>query len=143
MSVVSVKRNLKDNYDDVPDHLICMALESVNFDEKRAREILKIMKQEDSEAQTKKNLRRLTTHCFVIYVILIQKKNCRNSTSDTSCTSSEPKCQIPTTQSRQSIKSLLKSDKSSNRFSRQSDNLCNTQCHNAKLSKGPNDKLLL
>lgn len=62
MSVVSVKRNLKDNYDDVPDHLICMALESVNFDEKRAREILKIMKQEDSEAQTKKNLRRLTTH---------------------------------------------------------------------------------
>lgn len=69
-----MKRNLKDNYDDVPDHLICMALESVNFDEKRAREILKIMKQEDSEAQTKKNLRRLTTYCFVVYVILIQKK---------------------------------------------------------------------
>lgn len=56
--VISVKQNLKDNYDDVPDHLICMALESVNFDEKRAKEILKIMKQEDSEAQCKKNLRR-------------------------------------------------------------------------------------
>lgn len=65
------------------------------------------------------------------------------------------KCNIPITQSRQSLKSLLKSDKpdNPNRFSRNIDEdnigykpsalLSNTQGHNSQFSKGQNQKLLL
>lgn len=48
---VIVKEKLQEQYKDVPEHLISIALESVNFNENRANQILQIMKQEDNETQ--------------------------------------------------------------------------------------------
>ncbi|XP_066148142.1 uncharacterized protein [Euwallacea fornicatus] len=135
-----IKQNLRDKYADVQEHLIAMALESVNFDERRANEILKIMKEEDTEImQIRKNYKEKSA-----------------SELDGAPPSSNIKCQIPVTQSRQSIKSLLKCEpkkENPNRYSRvigqdnqddyKSDKLCNTLGHNNALSKGPNQRLLL
>lgn len=40
---------LKKKYPDTPQHLVSIALESVNFDEKRADQILQIITQEEQE----------------------------------------------------------------------------------------------
>lgn len=44
---------LKKKYRDTPQHLISIALESVNFDEKRADQILQIITQEEQEKAEK------------------------------------------------------------------------------------------
>ncbi|KAL1516682.1 hypothetical protein ABEB36_000562 [Hypothenemus hampei] len=139
-----IKEMLREKYEDVAEHLITIALESVNFDEQRANQILKIMKQEDED----------------------QKSSCQQSKIDGKPESidetegitpgSSIKSHIPITQSRQSIKSLLKAEKkdngNTNRFSRvidtdslhfKSANLSNTQGHNDAITRGPNQKLLL
>lgn len=51
-----MKQQLKEKYKDVPDHLIKIALESVDFDESRASQILQIMVQEDSKNDEKVNI---------------------------------------------------------------------------------------
>lgn len=48
---ILVKNKLKNIYKDVADHLLSIALESVDFDEKRASQILDIMVQEDTEKE--------------------------------------------------------------------------------------------
>ncbi|CAG9761760.1 unnamed protein product [Ceutorhynchus assimilis] len=141
VTVVQIKSNeeknqmkikLQELYKDVPEHLIAIALESVNFNENRANQILQIMKQEDNETQNTKN----------------QKPEEVLEKVDAPLPSTS---QIPISQSRQSIKSILKSEKKEDApsFSRiidgnnKSTNLTNTLGHNINFSKGPNEKLLL
>lgn len=50
-----MREKLKAKYIDVPEHLISIALESVNFNESRANQILDIMKQEDTEVANGKH----------------------------------------------------------------------------------------
>lgn len=47
---LSVKDKLQEQYKDVANHLITIALESVDFDENRANQILQIMVQEDNQS---------------------------------------------------------------------------------------------
>lgn len=134
-----MKVKLQQQYADVPEHLISIALESVNFDENRANQILQIMKQEDSASESNRNQRS------------VQSTSELDATPSTSQTATS---QLPVSQSRQSIKSLLKSEKKDeiggfSRIVEQNDDmlkslsLSNTTGHNPELSKGPNDKLLL
>jgi uncharacterized membrane-anchored protein YhcB (DUF1043 family) len=51
---ISLKEELKRKYKDVADHLITIALESVDFDENRANQILEIIVQEDTDKETDK-----------------------------------------------------------------------------------------
>ncbi|XP_048524789.1 uncharacterized protein LOC109545743 [Dendroctonus ponderosae] len=133
-----LKDKLKAKYQDVPEHLISIALESVHFNECRANQILDIMKQEDNEVASGRN----------------GKHPAGTSAVTSPQTFPVVNCNIPITQSRQSIKSLLKSEKSdnANRFSRNIDEnnagyksalLSNTQGHNSNHAKGQNQKLLL
>lgn len=51
--VLTVTEELKKKYPDTPEHLICIALESVIYDEKRANQILQIIIQEEQEKAEK------------------------------------------------------------------------------------------
>ncbi|XP_030765832.1 uncharacterized protein LOC115889849 isoform X7 [Sitophilus oryzae] len=138
-----LKGKLKEQYKDVAEHLITIALESVNFDENRASQILNIMKQEDSE-------NNINNHKH-------QKKeeDTFKTEANSACLSSQMPAQLPISQSRQSIKSLLKVEKrdeigsycrivnENNHNPGSSKHLCNTVGHNSDFTKGPNEKLLL
>lgn len=47
-----VKKSLSEKYKDTPEHLLSIALESVNFDEDRATQILQIMMQDEQKPET-------------------------------------------------------------------------------------------
>lgn len=49
-----VIKEIKQKYADTQDHLITIALESVNFDERRADQILKIITQEEQDKVEKR-----------------------------------------------------------------------------------------
>lgn len=51
--MLTVTVELKKKYPDTPQHLVSIALESVNFDEKRADQILLIISQEEQEKAEK------------------------------------------------------------------------------------------
>ncbi|CAG9826555.1 unnamed protein product [Diabrotica balteata] len=131
-----VKVSLQEKYKDVAEHLICIALESVNFDEERANQILQIMIQEDSKSSNADKKGEDT-------VDLLSQPSTSSATLN-----------IPVSQSRQSLKSLLKSEKEldKNSYSRvveedeatyKSTNLCNTRGPNPEYVKGANEQLLL
>ncbi|XP_072376582.1 uncharacterized protein [Diabrotica undecimpunctata] len=131
-----VKASLQEKYKDVAEHLICIALESVNFDEERANQILQIMIQEDSKSSNADKKGEDT-------VDLLSQPSTSSATLN-----------IPVSQSRQSLKSLLKSEKEldKNSYSRvveedegtyKSTNLCNTRGPNPEYVKGANEQLLL
>lgn len=48
--LILVKEKLQQQYKEVANHLITIALESVDFDENRANQILQIMVQEDNQS---------------------------------------------------------------------------------------------
>jgi hypothetical protein len=48
----SVKARLQEKYPDIPERVITIALESVDFDVERASQILNIMVQEEEQKQT-------------------------------------------------------------------------------------------
>lgn len=48
----SVKARLQEKYPDIPERVITIALESVDFDEERAGHILNIMVQEEEKNKT-------------------------------------------------------------------------------------------
>lgn len=50
-----MKEELKKKYSEVPEHLITIALESVDFNEIRANQILEIIVQEDTEKKAAQN----------------------------------------------------------------------------------------
>ncbi|XP_028150743.1 uncharacterized protein LOC114344088 isoform X5 [Diabrotica virgifera virgifera] len=131
-----VKVSLQEKYKDVAEHLICIALESVNFDEERANQILQIMIQEDSKSSNADKKGEDT-------VDLLSQPSTSSATLN-----------IPVSQSRQSLKSLLKSEKELDKssYSRvveedeatyKSTNLCNTRGPNPEYVKGANEQLLL
>lgn len=130
---VSVTAEMKRKYRETPAHLITIALESVNFDEKRADQILQIITQEEQEK-------------------IAEPK--RPTQPKETVTEQVKAPAVPVSQSRQSLKSLLKSEKTEvHSFSRQlneaeesgfrSSLLSNTKGANPKLSKGPNHDYLL
>lgn len=47
MFLVSVKNNIQEKYKDIPEKVLVLALESVEFDENKAQQILDIMLKED------------------------------------------------------------------------------------------------
>lgn len=47
-----MKAELQGKYQDVAEHLICIALESVDFDEEKASNLLQAMIKEDSESNS-------------------------------------------------------------------------------------------
>lgn len=49
--VIVVKRKLQDLYDMISEQIISIALESVEYDEDKARQILQIMVQEENDKQ--------------------------------------------------------------------------------------------
>lgn len=49
--VIVVKRKLQDLYDMISEQIISIALESVDYDEDKARQILQIMVQEENDKQ--------------------------------------------------------------------------------------------
>ncbi|XP_050312117.1 uncharacterized protein LOC126747488 isoform X2 [Anthonomus grandis grandis] len=128
----TMKKKLQEQYADVPEHLISIALESVNFNEDRARQILTIMKQEDVASAQQKPPKEAPAAASPPPAPLL----------------------LPVSQSRQSIKSLLKTEKKDEldgfkrvlgveRGAYRSANIGDTLGHDAKLCKGPNEKLLL
>ncbi|VEN41082.1 unnamed protein product [Callosobruchus maculatus] len=131
-----MKVDLQAKYKDVPEHLIMIALESVNFNESRANQILQIMIQEDIQNSEAK--KPVETHITVV----------------DSGEGSTTKASIPISQSRQSIKSLMKAEKEVEKVTycrvvQESDdnfvskNLLNTFGPNHALARGANEKLLL
>ncbi|XP_056630954.1 uncharacterized protein LOC130441349 isoform X1 [Diorhabda sublineata] len=128
-----IKAALQDKYKDIAEHLICIALESVNFDEERANQIIQIMIQEDQTTNNKKD---------------------QDSVDALNQPSTSSAVDIPISQSRQSLKSLLKTEKELEKtsYSRlveeessvyKSPNLSNTRGPNPEYAKGANEKLLL
>jgi hypothetical protein len=49
IATFSVKARLQEKYPDIPERVITIALESVDFDEERAGQILNIMVQEEEK----------------------------------------------------------------------------------------------
>jgi hypothetical protein len=135
-----VKEELKRKYKDVADHLITIALESVDFDENRANQILEIIVQEDTDKETDKCGQLIGTAVEVGEVAEESEIKVKS---------------LSVSQSRQSIKSLLKSDKiekdksTYNRIvenmtiGRSSANAVNTKGPNPNLIQGPNSQILL
>ncbi|XP_023028130.2 uncharacterized protein isoform X3 [Leptinotarsa decemlineata] len=132
----NIKISLQEKYKDVAEHLICIALESVNFDENRANQILQIMIQEDHQAASIKNT-EVKDDADIL---------------DAPSTSCAPN--LPISQSRQSIKSLLKTEKElekvsysrvieENVESYRSQYLSNTKGPNPDCARGTNENLLL
>lgn len=52
--IILVKSDLQNKYKDIAEHVIVIALESVNFDEDRANQILHIMINEDTKVEEAK-----------------------------------------------------------------------------------------
>lgn len=129
-----IKAALQNKYKDIAEHLICIALESVNFDEERANQIIQIMIQEDQTYNNKKE---------------------QDTVDALNLPSTSRAIDIPASQSRQSLKSLLKCEKdlektSYSRFVEEdesavykSPNLSNTRGPNPEYAKGANEKILL
>ncbi|XP_064213117.1 uncharacterized protein LOC656340 isoform X2 [Tribolium castaneum] len=136
----ALKEEMKKKYADVPEHLIKIALESVDFNESRAIQILEIIVQEDTDKKAAESAASSSSEVQQEEVV---------AKSELKVT------EMPTSQSRQSIKSLLKADKidkDKTAYSRlvenmsperRSPNIMNTQGPNADLIKGPNSKILL
>lgn len=53
--VIVVKQKLQDLYDMISEQIISIALESVEYDEDKARQILQIMVQEENDKQNGEN----------------------------------------------------------------------------------------
>ncbi|KAG5876111.1 hypothetical protein JTB14_013690 [Gonioctena quinquepunctata] len=131
-----MKTTLQEKYSDVAEHLISIALESVDFDESRANQILQIMINEDIQAaSTSREEPKDTVDSLPVQQI-----------------SNVP--DMPVSQSRQSLKSLLKTEKElekvsysrfaqENKNSYRSQNVCNTVGPDPNCAKGANEKLLL
>lgn len=49
LSPITVKQHLKEKYPQIVDRILLMALESVNYDEDRAMQILQIVKDEEEQ----------------------------------------------------------------------------------------------
>lgn len=84
-----VKTSVQEKYTEIPEKVITMALESVDFNEQKAQQILQIMVQEEQDKKDE---------------ISDEVKFKEENLSVTNLTS------ISTSQSKQSLKSLLKSD---------------------------------
>ncbi|XP_068892373.1 uncharacterized protein [Tenebrio molitor] len=137
---ISLKEELKRKYKDVADHLITIALESVDFDENRANQILEIIVQEDTDKETDKCGQLIGTAVEVGEVPEESEIKVKS---------------LSVSQSRQSIKSLLKCDKiekdksTYNRIvenmtiGRSSANAVTTKGPNPNLIQGPNSQILL
>ncbi|XP_063910896.1 uncharacterized protein LOC135128030 isoform X2 [Zophobas morio] len=137
----ALTEKLKNKFEGVAEHLITIALESVDFDESRANQILEIIKQEDSDNKVEESTQNEDNEVDNEEIAIDVDVN--KSTT------------LPVSQSRQSIKSLLKSDKSDkdrSTYSRivendalefRSKNLTNTTGPNPDLTQGPNNKILL
>ncbi|XP_065162590.1 uncharacterized protein [Atheta coriaria] len=135
-----IKLSLQQLYKDIPEHVISIALESVHFDEDRANQILQIMVQEDNKMDNK----------IKESLDIKEEEKC-----EVDCLS--PPVMVTTSQSRQSLKSLLKEKPECNKttFSRvieennmnsgnyKSSNLSNTKGSNPSYVNGANEKLLL
>lgn len=52
MFLLLVKAELQEKYKDIPEQVITIALESVEFDKERANHILHLMVQEENDKQT-------------------------------------------------------------------------------------------
>ncbi|XP_044259295.1 uncharacterized protein LOC123007793 isoform X2 [Tribolium madens] len=134
----ALKEEMKKKYAEVPEHLIKIALESVDFNESRANQILEIIIQEDTDKKAAES---------VAIGNEIQEEIVKKSELKVT--------EMPTSQSRQSIKSLLKADKvekDKTTYSRlvenmsperRSPNIMSTKGPNVDLIKGPNSKILL
>lgn len=131
---MEIKNNLKLKHEAVPDQLIDIALESVNYDLDKASNLLKSMIEDTVKTETTK-------------VISVSAEQENKSAVETVPTG------IPISQSRQSLKYLLKTDKSDKEksgFHRINENLTykskyfvNTNGANPDLAKGTNENLLL
>ncbi|KAK4877196.1 hypothetical protein RN001_009702 [Aquatica leii] len=137
-----IQSKIEAKYKDVPGQVITIALDSVDFDEQRAEQILDIMVQEENDKTENGNI----TNNQSIEEILV------DPLTNT----------VPVSQSRQSLKSLLKTEKSdysmkeSASFSRvleetaddmagdfKSPNITDTNGANRSLVRGANQELLL
>ncbi|XP_031346407.1 uncharacterized protein LOC116173210 isoform X2 [Photinus pyralis] len=135
-----IQSTLEEKYNDIPGQVVTIALESVNFDEHRANQILEIMVKEENDK----------------VVPEIQTESTEDTATDLLSGT------IPISQSRQSLKSLLKSEKSdysikgSSSFSRiieertddmggeyRSSNASLPTGANRRLAKGADQELLL
>ncbi|CAG9863853.1 unnamed protein product [Phyllotreta striolata] len=131
-----VKETLQGNYKDLAEHLISIALESVNFDEGKADQILQIIVQENTKTSDPEEKEEVDSN-------LPSTSGVANNNAN-----------MPISQSRQSLKSLLKAERDVEKhtFSRvveendvayKSLNTTPTQGHNQDYAKGANEKLLL
>ncbi|KAL3275872.1 hypothetical protein HHI36_020611 [Cryptolaemus montrouzieri] len=130
-----VKLQLQQDYKDTPEQLITMALESVDFDKEKANNLLKSIIDDLAKSEEVK----------IVETSEVDNKGTPNNKEST----------IPVSQSRQSLKSLLKSDKcdkeksifnrviEESNLGHKSAYLSNTRGANPDLAKGKNDKLLL
>ncbi|KAF2899233.1 hypothetical protein ILUMI_06940 [Ignelater luminosus] len=140
-----IKAELQEKYKDIPEQVITIALESVEFDKERANHILHLMVQEENDKQT-----------------VIQPREDPDEITEVESIS-QAVTVVPLSQSRQSLKSILKTEKSdyslkdTSSFSRvieepsdamdavgyRSQNLTNTHGADRSLVKGANQELLL
>ncbi|KAF5303696.1 hypothetical protein FQR65_LT00840 [Abscondita terminalis] len=137
-----IQSKIEAKYKDIPGQVITIALDSVDFDEQRAEQILDIMVQEENDKTDSANDAQVQSNEEVV----------SDTITDT----------LPISHSRQSLKSLLKTDKSdysmkeSPSFSRvieessddmggdfKSPNITDTNGANRNLVKGANHDLLL
>ncbi|KAJ8985545.1 hypothetical protein NQ317_019928 [Molorchus minor] len=117
---MKMKAELQNKYIDVAEHLITIALESVNFNEARANQILQIMIQEDTQQDNEKNKEEKTQ---------VEENGSVPSTS----------ASLPISQSRQSLKVIEEHGGQVNH----STNLTSTKGPDPVNVKGTNKKLLL
>ncbi|KYB28296.1 hypothetical protein TcasGA2_TC032637 [Tribolium castaneum] len=131
----ALKEEMKKKYADVPEHLIKIALESVDFNESRAIQILEIIVQEDTDKKAAESAASSSSEVQQEEVV---------AKSELKVT------EMPTSQSRQSIKSLLKADKiDKDKTAYSREDYVNWQGPNSNhrkgpqaLSRGPNRSLL-
>ncbi|KAK9871537.1 hypothetical protein WA026_012912 [Henosepilachna vigintioctopunctata] len=130
------KVDLQNEYVDIPERLILIALETVDFDKEKASSLLKSYSQQESSK-------------------IEEGKVFGESELDNTSIPENKQIMLPPSHSKQSLKSLLKSDRNDKEkplFNRviedcssgfRSSNLSNTKGANPELSKGNNEKLLL
>ncbi|GJQ68686.1 hypothetical protein Trydic_g17226 [Trypoxylus dichotomus] len=136
----AIKARLQDQYKDIIEQVIIIALDSVQYDENRANQILRIMMQEDNKTQSSSSSK-------------IDEPEGEASASDTDLFA--PEC-IPTSQSRQSFKNVLSFEKNDikekvslsrtvedREASFKSTLLTGPQGANPHIVKGADEKLLL
>ncbi|KAI4470732.1 bomb/kira protein [Holotrichia oblita] len=139
---ISIKERLQEQYKDITEQVIVIALDSVQYDEDRANQILQIMVQEDNKPQSSISFKS-------------DKPNVSTDVLDSAGLALES---MSTSQSRQSFKDALASEKNDNNKERiilnrntkdrkdttfKSPLLLDTQGANPDIVKGANDNLLL